>query len=63
MKMNPILKFTLFGLLLGCGIAGCKDSDSDAPVLPESRLTLNPGELSVPREGGEVKFTISTNRG
>lgn len=61
--MNPILKFTLFGLLLGCGIAGCKDSDSDAPVLPESRLTLNPGELSVPREGGEVKFTISTNRG
>lgn len=63
--MSKINIFKTGAILLYAGALAwaCTDTKEREAVLPVSRLTVAPAEVSFPKEGGEQTFRISTNRG
>lgn len=63
--MNNMNILKTAGILIYAGFLAwaCSDSKEREAVLPVSRLTVEPAEVSFPKEGGEQTFSISTNRG
>lgn len=63
MNTMNILKRGAILLYAGALAWACTDTKEREAVLPVSRLTVTPAEVSFPKEGGEQTFRISTNRG